>query len=142
MLFQMFSKINYLKMAHLGVMFYINMLSGLLDKLAQEQTNLRIKTEDFKSEFKRSIVLLKDSFDALHLYNQNKDSKNFYMRALYGCRVIERFSKGRMYNEIRLFARGEFTPLIEEVLSWKTESAYLDLHCFELLQGLVDQGII
>ena len=61
---------------------------------------------------------------------------------MYGCRLIELLSKARLYNEIKKFARQEYEPILVREFEWKTESAYLDLHCFDILQTLLDQGAI
>ena len=62
------------------------------------------------------------------------------MRAMYGCRVIEYLSTAKLYHDVKKFAKHEYSPLLEREFQWKTESAFLDLHCYELLQLLVDQG--
>ena len=54
------------------------MLTRLLEKMAKEQTNLRINTEAFKNEFRRCITLLQETYEALEFYNQNKHSTNMY----------------------------------------------------------------
>ena len=78
MLFQMFTKIKYLQMKRQEVQKYIQMLTRLLEKMAKEQTNLRINTEAFKNEFRRCIILLQETYEALDFYNQNKHSTNMY----------------------------------------------------------------
>ena len=65
-----------------------------------------------------------------------------FLRVLYGCRVIELLSKARLYNEIKLFARKEYSPILEREFDWKTEIAFLDMHSYEILKKLLDQGAI
>ena len=64
-----------------------------------------------------------------------------YQRVMYGCRVLEKFSEAKIYYEMKRFCTTEYTAMIENELNWMTESAYLDLHTYELLQELVDTGV-
>ena len=61
---------------------------------------------------------------------------------MYGCRLIEYLTKARLYYEIKRFVQQEYEPILVRDFEWKTESAFLDLHCFDILQKLIDQGVI
>lgn len=58
-----------------------------------------------------------------------------------GCTVLEKFREAKIYYEMKRFSTTEYTPMIENELNWTTESAYLDLNTYELLQELVDTGV-
>ena len=61
---------------------------------------------------------------------------------MYGGRVIEYLTKARLYYEIKRFSRTEYEPILVREFEWKTESAFLDLHCFDMLEKLIEQGVI
>lgn len=89
----MFMQIKYLDMEYKDLQTYIKLLSTNLNKIAKEQTSLRVNGEAFRAEFVRNIQLIEDTFLALYAFRQSKKTNNYFMRALYGCRVIELLSK-------------------------------------------------
>ena len=53
---------------------------------------------------------------------------------MYGCRYIQYLTKARLYYEIKKFVRQDYEPILMRDFEWKTESAYLDIHCFNMLE--------
>ena len=137
-LFEMFTKIKYLDMDWKDVKIYIDLVNKLLHKISLENVNLRVKSEEFKAEFVKYTSLLEETYHAIYHFRRSKDMGNIYLRALYGCRVIELLSKARLYHEIKKFSRKEYAPILENDLEWSVEVAFLDKFSYEILQTQVD----
>lgn len=120
----------------------IKVLNVLLEKLALEHTNLKVNGQAFRIEFSKHVTLLEDSYRALYHFRNNKAKSNIFLKALYGCRVIELLSQGRLYYEVQRFSKKEYVPILMKDLGWKSEAAFLQLHSFKILQKLIDQGAI
>ena len=125
-------------MSYKDIMIYINLVGKLLEKISREHVNLRVNGEAFKAEFVKYTTLLEDTFHALYHFKQSKAKPNLFLRALYGCRVIELLSKARLYNEIKRFSRNEYAPIMEREFEWLTEIAFLDMFTYDILQSQVD----
>ena len=91
-LFLMFTKIRYLELQYKIVQNLIKVLNVRLEKLALEHTNLKVNGQAFRVEFAKHITLLEDTYHALYHFRNNKAKQNIFLRALYGCRVIELLS--------------------------------------------------
>ena len=117
-LFQMFCKINYLKMEFKDVQFYIRLLNKMLQRMSREHTSLKVNGEAFHNEFAKYIILLEDTYLALQHFKQSKIKSNKFLRVLYGCKVIELLSKARLYNEIKKFSKNEYAPILERDFEW------------------------
>jgi len=141
-LFQFFTKIKYLNLEYKELEVYVTLLTQKLEQKAKDHTKLQINGEAFRTAFAKHIALLEDTHRALHVYNQSASNNNLYLRAQQGCRVIELLSQARLYYEIKKFSQRHYSPLLERDFEWMTESAYLDMHCFEILQALVNEGTL
>ena len=134
-LFMMFTKIKYLSMEWKVVKIYIDLVNKLLDKITLENVNLRVKSVELQAEFVQYSQLLEETYHALQHFKRSKANKNVFLRALYGCRVIELLSKAHLYHEIKKFSRIEFAPILEREFEWFTEIAFLDKLSYEILQS-------
>ena len=137
-LFEMFNKIKYLEMDWKDVKIYIDLVKKLLNKISLENVNYRVNSESFKAEFVKYIELLEETYHAIYHFRRSKDMGNIYLRALFGCRVIELLSKARLYHEIKKFSKKEYAPILENDLEWTVEVAFLDKFSYEILQTQVD----
>lgn len=58
---------------------------------------------------------------------------------LYGSKVIELLGKAQLYYELEKFSKNEYAPILERDFLWKTESAFLHIFRYSILEKMVVQ---
>ena len=141
--FLFFIQVKFLKKTWDQVQLYINLLRNEVKSICEEEgrTSYLFDKDQFTKTVTGVIDLVAKIYFTQFKYHKQKqlNATNPLARTKYGLKLINLLTQAKLYTELQTFIHTEFGPVMAE-LKWNLERAFLDLHSYELLKRLTDDG--